>query len=115
MDFEAERGECKRLQNELNAVKSKVKKILTETSEDLKEPFKTKMEKFIDKADVEVKELTEHVEVCAKKFVDCMRFYKFTPKKGKLEDVKPADFFNLWYLFCEDYKNIWKKEQVCTL
>jgi len=112
VDFEAERGECKKLLNELNAVKSKVKKIVTETSEDLKEPFKTKIEKFIDKADVEVKELNEHVEVCAKKFVDCMRFYKFTPKKGKLEDVKPADFFNLWYLFCEDYKNIWKKEQV---
>merc|ERR1719290_381758 len=41
-----------------------------------------------------------------------MKFYKFVPKKGKLEDAKPEDFFCLWYPFCEDYKNLWKKEQV---
>ena len=43
-----------------------------------------------------------------------MKFYKFIPKKGKLEDAKPEDFFCLWYPFCDDYKNLWKKEQVCT-
>ena len=70
------------------------------------------MEKFVQKASTEVKHLAQYVEECSKKFTDCLNFYKFTPKKGKLEDVKPADFFAVWYTFCEDYKNIWKKEQV---
>ena len=41
----------------------------------------------------------------------CMAFYKWTPKKGKMEDAKPEDFFVNFHLFCDDYKNIWKKEQ----
>merc|ERR1712226_164751 len=51
-------------------------------------------------------------EECSKRFFDCLSFYKFTPKKGRLEEVKPVDFFSFWYIFCEDYKNMWKKEQV---
>ena len=39
-------------------------------------------------------------------------FYKFMPKKGKLEDAVPGDFFVLWHPFAEDYKSFWKKEQV---
>ena len=35
----------------------------------------------MEKADAAVNELTNHVEECAKKFVECMRFYKLTPKK----------------------------------
>merc|ERR1712025_7577 len=70
------------------------------------------VEKFVKKASSEVGHLSNYVEECSKKFIDCMKFYKFTPKKGKLEDVKPVDFFSVWYTFCEDYKNIWKKEQV---
>ena len=112
VDFEVERGECKRLQKELDGVLKKVEKISKESPEEVKEPFNTEMVKFVHKASTEVKHLSNYVEECAKKFIDCMKFYKFTPKKGKLEDVKPADFFNVWYIFCEDYKNIWKKEQV---
>jgi len=52
------------------------------------------------------------VEDCEKRFIDTMKFYKFMPKKGKIEEAKPADFFCLWYPFCNDYKNLWKKEQV---
>ena len=112
VDFEVERGECKRLKKEFDAIRSKLTTIVKDSPDALKEPFKAKMEKFIDKAEVELRELTEHVEDTANKFVKCMRFYKYTPRKGKLEDVKPADFFSVWYLFCEDYKNMWKKEQV---
>ena len=43
---------------------------------------------------------------------DCKNFYKFVPKKGKLEDATPEEFFSNWYPFCLDYKNFWKKEQV---
>ena len=112
VDFEVERGECKRLLKELDCVARKVEKIFKDSPEDLHEPFNTEMGKFVQKASSEVKHLANYVEECAKKFVDCMKFYKFTPKKGKVEDVKPADFFISWYMFCDDYKNLWKKEQV---
>ena len=61
---------------------------------------------------VQLKDLRELVEDCAVKFLDCMRFYNFVPKKGKLENATPEDFFCIWYPFCSDYKNLWKKEQV---
>ena len=73
------------------------------------------MTEFLESAEVQLKELCDLVEDCSTKFVDCMKFYKFVPKKGKLEDAKPEDFFCLWYPFCDDYKNLWKKEQVFPL
>ena len=73
------------------------------------------MTEFLESAEVQLKELCDLVEDCSTKFVDCMKFYKFVPKKGKLEDAKPEDFFCLWYPFCDDYKNLWKKEQVLPL
>ena len=60
----------------------------------------------------DLKDLRDLVEDCAVKFIDCMRFYNFVPKKGKLENATPEDFFCIWYPFCSDYKNLWKKEQV---
>ncbi len=36
---------------------------------------------------------------------------KNAPKKCKLEDIKP-EFFRSWLPFCEEYKKIWKEEQV---
>jgi formin 2 len=70
------------------------------------------MAEIIGKSEQDFKELKELLEECTKGFVDCMKFYKFTPKKGKVEDAKPEEFFSIWHPFCEDYKNIWKKEQV---
>jgi hypothetical protein len=70
------------------------------------------MTEFLESAEVQLKELTDLVEDCSSKFIDCMKFYKFVPKKGKLIDAKPEDFFCMWYPFCDDYKNLWKKEQV---
>ena len=36
----------------------------------------------------------------------------FSVKKGKVEDTKPQDFFEVWFIFCEDFKHVWKKEQL---
>jgi formin 2 len=72
------------------------------------------MTEMIAKSEDDYKELKELLEECTKSFVECMKFYKFSPKKGKVEDAKPEEFFSIWYPFCDDYKNIWKKEQVCS-
>ncbi len=73
------------------------------------------MSEVIAKSEQDFKELKELLEECKKGFISCMLFYKFAPKKGKLEDAKPEEFFSIWYPFCDDYKNIWKKEQVTMM
>jgi len=112
MDFDSQRAEADKIKKDLDDVGKRMDRILQKTPDELKEPFKTKMEEFITKAESEHKELMELLEECINKFRECMMFYKWTPKKGKLEDAKPEDFFSPWHLFCEDYKTLWKKEQI---
>jgi len=112
IDFETERLQCDKVRKELEKAKRNTLKVFNNSPEELKEPFNTKMTEFLESAEVQLKELCDLVEDCSTKFMDCMKFYKFVPKKGKLEDAKPEDFFCLWYPFCDDYKNLWKKEQV---
>merc|ERR1711976_493761 len=97
---------------ELEKVKNKTKKVADNCAEDLKEPFTGKMKEFIEAAEVQIKDLRDLVEDCYDQFQECMKFYNFVPKKGKLESATPEDFFSIWYPFCYDYKNFWKKEQV---
>ena len=111
VDFETQRNECEKIRKELEAVKITKNAIVEKSAEETREPFETKMSKFFDKADGELKTLTDLLEDCAAKFLECIRFYKFAPKKGKLEDAKPEDFFVIWHPFCSDYKNYWKREQ----
>jgi len=112
IDFETERIQCEKVRKELEKAKRNTIKVFENSPEDLKEPFNTKMSEFLESAEVQLKELCDLVEDCSTKFTDCMKFYKFVPKKGKLDDAKPEDFFCMWYPFCDDYKNLWKKEQV---
>jgi len=112
LDFEAERTDCNKLFNEVDSVQKKIFLISERASEEVKEPFDGKMRNFIVKAQAQIKNLKEDVEETFVKFVDCMKYYKYAPKKGKLEDVKPTEFLDSWYIFCDDFKNAWKKEQL---
>ena len=112
IDFDTQRADCEKVSRELEKVKNKTRKVFENSPEELQEPFNSKMTEFIEGAEVQLKELTDLVEECALKFLDCKQFYKFVPKKGKPEDATPEDFFSIWYPFCLDYKNFWKKEQV---
>ena len=112
LDFEAERADCNKLFNEVDSVQKKIFLISERASEEVKEPFDGKMRNFIAKAQAQIKNLKEDVEETFVKFVDCMKYYKYAPKKGKLEDVKPTEFLDSWYIFSDDFKNAWKKEQL---
>ena len=72
------------------------------------------MSEFLIKAEQAVKDISVQVDDCAAKFVECMKSYKFMPKKGRVEESKPEEFFSPWHLFAEDYKSTWKKEQVSS-
>jgi len=111
IDFDTQKVECDKLGADLDRVKKSTAKIVSESDETHKEPFQTKMNEFLEKADVDLKDLCDLLNDCKKKFFECMKFYKWTPKKGKLDDAKPEDFFSIWHPFCSDYKNMWKKEQ----
>ncbi len=70
------------------------------------------MNLFLAKASDCLSELCDLVDESSKRFLLTMRFYQFRPKEGKLEDTQPKDFFHLWYPFCRDFKDLWKREQV---
>jgi len=112
VDFDAERTECKNLLQKLNLVRNHVEKISNSCQDDMKEPFHRKMVKFLDTAQSQLTNLETCIESNAEKYVEMLRFFKYTPRKGKLEDTKPSDFFDVWFLFCEDFKHVWKKEQL---
>ena len=112
MDVEAEKAEVKKLKEDLSKVKNLGAKIDRSAAPEHVEPFSSKMKMFLVKAEEETRKLERNVEETAGKFLDCLNFYKFTPKRGKLEDTKPGDFLEPWYLFAEDFKNLWKKEQM---
>ena len=111
MDLEAEKAECKKLKEDLTKVKNLSAKIDRTVAAELVEPFSSKMKNFLIKADEETKNLERSVEESSSKFLDCLKFYSFTPKSGKIEETKPSEFLDPWYSFAEDFKNIWKKEQ----
>ena len=112
IDFEVERGVCASLAKEVTEVRRRVEKISECSPEELKEPFLSIMSEFLLKADQRMKEVAAQVEDCAAKFILCVKSYKFMPKKGPMEETKPEEFFLSWHLFAEDYKSIWKREQV---
>lgn len=43
------------------------------------------------------------------RFQDMVNFYGLKPKSGEKE-VAPNYVFMLWYEFCNDFKNSWKRE-----
>jgi formin 2 len=114
MDFDGLRSECEKLQKDLDEIGSARDRVVESDDKEHLEPFKEKMEVFLDNSSGSLKELNDQVDDCAKKFVRTMQFFQFTPKElGKpLSEVQPKDFFAPWYPFCQDYKNLWKREQI---
>ena len=74
--------------------------------------FQEKMTKFVEEATTNLKDLNDLIKDCSSKFIITMKFFRFKPKDGRLEMAQPKDFFCTWQLFCHDYKNFWKKEQL---
>ena len=112
VDFEVEKVTCAALSKEVQEVRKRVEAITAKAAEEIKEPFCSLMNEFLELADREASKIMKEVEACASQFIDAIKMFKFVPKKGKVEDAKPEEFFSIWYSFAGDYKNIWKREQV---
>ena len=114
INFDELRTECDKLRKDLDDITGAKDKVVQSDDQEHLEPFKGKMEAFLDKASGSLRELDEQVDDCSKKFVRTMQFYKYSPKEmGKpLSEVQPKEFFASWFQFCQDYKNLWKREQI---
>ncbi|CAH0393562.1 unnamed protein product [Bemisia tabaci] len=105
-------SQLQNLAKDLEVHEKKMEKVITESTEENVEPFKTKMEAFVVHAKKCLSEEQENLEDCKKKFLATINSYCFKPKSGSQEsDISPKDFFQLWVSFCSDFKDIWKVEQ----
>jgi hypothetical protein len=101
--------ELKRVENELKDVNTRAENVFKTTDESTHEPFKTNIDSFIKIANEELKEQQIHLTDCQKAFQTTVSCFCVKPKSGESE-VTPEYFFLLWLKFCQDFKDLWKRE-----
>lgn len=90
--------------------------MVTASSEENLQPFKEKMEAFIDQAHKTIDAVNGEFEECKQLFIKTIKFYHFNPKSGALiEDTTPGQFFEYWTNFATDFNDIWKKEIISLI
>jgi hypothetical protein len=116
VDFDETEAELKKLSKEIKMMDRKVKKVIEICKKDSKksdsdptEPFKSRMEAFLEKAAKEHLEQESNLMETKKKFPETMNFFKYRPKSSN-EAEKVKEFFSHWLPFCSDFKDIFKNE-----
>ncbi|CAH1110622.1 unnamed protein product [Psylliodes chrysocephalus] len=112
VNFDDLRTDLRKLQKQLEGCECKSRKILETSTVENVQPFKDKMTAFLEQSKKQMATEWENLEECHKQFIATMKFYLFKPKKGPLETFSPDLFFELWLPFCDDFKNIFKKELI---
>ncbi|KAH8248583.1 hypothetical protein KR032_001076 [Drosophila birchii] len=112
MDFEDVQRQITELNRRFTGCKRTTAKVLSASRPDILEPFKSKMEEFVEGADKSMAKLRQSLEECRELFLETMRFYHFSPKACTLTlaQCTPDQFFEYWTNFTNDFKDIWKKE-----
>ncbi|GFU28300.1 formin-2 [Nephila pilipes] len=109
VNFDDIANDLKKLYSQIKSCELKVQKVLNSSDEDHQQPFKDKMDAFLKKAYAEHKEQEENMEECKAKFNETMEFFSWKAKSGNPSEW-PQEFFSYWKQFCNDFKDIWKKE-----
>ncbi|KAG8189077.1 hypothetical protein JTE90_028626 [Oedothorax gibbosus] len=109
VNFDDIANDLKKLHSQIKSCEAKVEKVLSSSDEEHQQPFKDKMDAFLTKAYAEHKEQEENIEECKAKFNETMEFFSWKPKSGNPSEY-PQEFFSYWRVFCNDFKDIWKKE-----
>ncbi|KAL9924005.1 protein cappuccino isoform X3 [Glossina fuscipes] len=110
VDFDEVKHQIVELSRKLKQRKATTEKVIINSTETTLEPFKSKMEEFIEIATKTIDELHTELDDCRDMFIEIMRFYHFIPRSGSLEQCTPSQFFEYWTNFTNDFKEIWKKE-----
>ncbi|XP_076265744.1 formin protein cappuccino isoform X1 [Rhynchophorus ferrugineus] len=112
LDFDTLKGELNLLKNKLQECEKKTERIVNNSTPENLQPFKDKMEAFLEKSHTQLETECESLELCHKLFISTMKLYLFKPKKGTIETFAPGGFFEYWLPFCVDFKDIYKKEVI---
>lgn len=88
----------------------KMEKVIQMSDENNLMPFKEKAEEFVKMASIEIEAQKRRLDESDSVFRKALKYYKYTPKSGTLEDCTPSEFFELWISFVSDFFDIWKKE-----
>ncbi|XP_037959503.1 protein cappuccino isoform X2 [Teleopsis dalmanni] len=115
VNFDEVNQQIKDLQERIRGCKITAELVEQTSNERTQEPFRSKMREFIEHATVSINNLHTKWKDCQKLFIDTMRYYYFTPKTKALKDCTPDQFYECWTNFCNDFKDIWKKEIATTL
>jgi ElaB/YqjD/DUF883 family membrane-anchored ribosome-binding protein len=88
VNFEEIQKELQKFQkfsNELERIKAVTKVVLDKSSEERKQPFRTKMSKVLESAEEEIRNLQDLVKQSHLCFIKTLRYFRHAlPKKGKL-------------------------------
>ncbi|KAM7402887.1 hypothetical protein PAMA_003692 [Pampus argenteus] len=101
--------DIRKLKRDLTACERDVQKVCINSSEEHLQPFKEKMEGFVSAAQKEHSAEEDRLNTAQKSFQDMVSYFGLKPKSGD-KDVAPSYVFMLWYEFCNDFKNTWKRQ-----
>ncbi|XP_053701072.1 formin-like isoform X1 [Synchiropus splendidus] len=101
--------DIKKLKKDLTTCEKNVEKVCANSSEEHLQPFKEKMEAFVSSAQEEHTSEEERLNSAEKSFQDMVNYFGVKPKTGEKE-VVTSHVFMLWYEFCNDFKNTWKRQ-----
>merc|ERR1712043_73966 len=108
-NFDETINESEQLHGEIKKVSKLHCKVVENADVEKREPFNEKMKKFLETANVRLKDLNNLIQECSDMFEKTKRYYMFCPTNPKMG--QPKDFFGAWHLFCTDYKKLWKTEK----
>ncbi|XP_072545897.1 formin-like isoform X3 [Salminus brasiliensis] len=101
--------DLRKLKRDLTACEKNMQKVCANSTEEHLQPFKDKMEAFIATAQTEYAAEDDRLNAAQKSFQDMVAYFGLKPKSGEKE-VAPNYVFMLWFEFCNDFKNTWKRE-----
>uniref|UniRef100_A0AAY4CGU2 FH2 domain-containing protein n=1 Tax=Denticeps clupeoides TaxID=299321 RepID=A0AAY4CGU2_9TELE len=104
--FEDLQKDIRKLKKDLTACEKDAQRVCVKSLEGHLQPFKDKMETFITTGK---ENFFSSSFVTLNRFQDMVSFFGVKPKAGEKE-VAPSYVFTLWYEFCNDFKNSWKRE-----
>ncbi|KAM9364975.1 LOW QUALITY PROTEIN: formin-2 [Pholidichthys leucotaenia] len=108
MKFEDFQRDLRKLRKDLNACSDEMGKVCKLASEENLEPFKGKMETFLNQAKTELEAQENQLADTQKIFLELSVSFSVKPKAGEKE-VSPNTFFPIWHEFSTDFKDQWKK------
>lgn len=86
------------------------KKVIASSTEENIQPFKDTTKNFLEAAKKRIGKQIKKLDESKKVFMKTLRFYKYVPKSGTLDECTPGQFFEFWAPFTNDFRDIWKKE-----